>query len=1699
MTRLASQRWLALYLGFFLGLVGFVSAASAQRVALATNAPVMPAGVVDGGALAGSVAMQVTLYLTPDSSRQAALASYLTSLQTPGDAAYHAWLTPQQFGTQFGVNAVDLQSVTAYAKGAGLSVESVSPSGLRVVLSGTVSGVESAFAPALHRVTVGTQSYFVNTVAPSVPLALSRVVGSMGGLSTVPATVASRLGADGAAGIAVADLPGALGQAADTNTARVLAVNSAACVDSADAATEQVLRLAMQQAGAEGMTVLAAAACGAESATVPGLLGDGVSVAIAPGLTLAATTPLIDLRPSWQTAEGLPDDGMRHAPDVTVSDLGALAQAVMVILAKQPVASDGGVARLGNIGSTLYRLIAEPGLYTQPDGATSVWETQTGLGVVNLEKLEQFFPRGSLSVNVSINVSNNGNETHGQAITFTSSVTDTSGNGNGVVPTGTVNFVTGSGTTVGSVSLSAGTATASYSQLPGGSYTVQAQYSGDGTYAATNSISTSFTVAAEAAQVTAAAGTCSVGGTCNVTVTVKSTSGIGTPAGTVTVIPQGTSDNTTYSGTLSGSSGTATATVPVAAVQGGADVFKVNCTTDTTFTCYNPVNITAQVSLGTPTLVLTANPVAPTNGETDTLTAVVSGHGGVYPTPTGNIAFYDNGVQQGSGTLSSGTANLTTPTLTGNSHSFSATYGGDNNYSTVTASAGSTNSAASATTLAVTASPNVPVSGQTTTLTATLGYTTTNNAAPTGTVNFFVDGSLLGSGSLSNGVATLGTTTLGSSTTHTIYAVYNGDTNYQSSTAPTITTATSGATGTSTSLIVNPSPPVSGSTTSLVATVVATSGTGTPTGSVTFYEDNAALGAITLSGGSATYSSTTLSGTTAHTFYAVYSGSTTYATSTSPTVSTTASGTTGGTVTSTTTLTVSPNPPVSGSTTTLMATVIGSGAGVSGVYPSGTVTFLEDGTSLGTGTLVNQGSTLNPFMVATLTSTTLSGTAAHSFTAIYPGNSTYATSTSPAVATVASSTLTPATLALSLSPNPPTAGSSATLTGTITTTGTTTPTGTITLYYDDPPGGLPLGSITVTGKTVTLLTQSGSLFSGNLYNAVYSGDSNYTGSTSQNLQVTATQASTTTTVAVAATTVATGGTVALTATIAASSTVNSTSPTGTVTFSSSQGTLCSATISGTTAICTATFTTAGTQTITAAYGGDTNYLASTSTNAPTVTVGTTTTSAGTLTASATPASVMYGNTVVLSSTLTPTTAVTGGPSGTVTFALSGTTPVSYTSSLVVVGTAATATYSIPTPAPGTYTVTATCTSTNVTCTTLSATAALTVVKGSTTTTLTADPTSPQSGETTVFTATVAPSSSTVNAAATAPTGTVTFYINGVASSAIAVTNGIATYSTVLTTTTGNFVTAVYSGDTNWNGSTSNQLDVLIAPIPTTGTLTASQTTALYGANIVLKDNLLVTPSALLPNPNPPTGTVTFYDNFNGQTTLIATVSATPLIVGQSIAETTTTGLLPGTHYVSAFFNGGTTYSSSTSTIIINITDYTVTFSPTSLAINQGSAGTSVVTITPVNGFGGQVALACSPPTGVSITCSVSPASITTSGTAILTIQTTATKAEMQKPMIGRRGQVISLAALSLATLLGGFLVPRRRRLPMMLLVLIAALVAGGSQGCTTQGTINTQGIGGTGGSSTGTPLGTQLITVTTQGTDGVTVVRHNSNYPITVQ
>jgi hypothetical protein len=1774
-----------------MGVFVLVTGVSAQRTALPMRAPAMPTGSVDLGALPASQPMKLTLYLSPSAERQAALVNFLKNLQTPGSVTYHAWLTPAQFGQQFGADTDQLAAVNAFAQASGLSVESASASGLRVVVSGSAAQVEATFAPSLHAFRVADKIHFANTASASLPMSLASNIVAVGGLSDIPSAQPMTLATDGAANaVAAQDALKAIADTAEANTARLLTLSTASCLEDIDAASQSAMQLALRQASAQGIIILAATGCGSRgSAGFPSILSEATSVAIAPGITPPATANLIEARPSWQLAIGLPADALRHEPDLTTSSLSAFAQAMMTILTKQPAPSGGSAPRLGNINATLYQLASEPGLYTQPDNAAAgTWEASTGLGLVDLQKLIKLFPNGSLNDNVSLTVSNGGFVAHGQSLTFSSTVTDTSGQGGGAVPGGSVVFSTTSGVALGTGTLSGGSTSVTYNQLPAGSYTAQAQYSGDGTYSPNQSVTDGFAVGAEQAQMTAVAGSGSVGGTLSITVTERSTSGIGTPSGTVTVAPQGTSDTTQYSGTLSGSGGTATAIVTVAAVQGGADAFNVTCASDPSFTCSTVQSVTAQVSVGTPTMTLTANPISPGAGQTVTLTAVVAGKGGLYPVPAGNVDFFDNGAKLGPATLNNGTANFTSQPLTGTSHSFSATYDGNNNYGTVSAQAGASNSSASATTVQLNISPSVPSAGSTTSLTATIGYTLTNGATPSSTVSFFEDGALLATEAVSNGQAQLTSTGLSSTTTHQYYVVYNGDANYQPSTSIVTTTPASGTSTvpTITTMTVNPNPPVAANTTTLTATVAPTTGSGSPTGTVSFYEDNALITSAPVSGGIAVYSSAGISGTSAHTFYAIYSGDPTYLTSTSATVTTAATGASP----TTTALTVDPNPPVSGSNTTLTATISYT---LNNAVPSGTVTFYEDNVVLGTGLVSNTTATatfnssslnsttihdfyavysgdsnygpstapgvstsassatnttstvlvVNPnppvsgnlttltatisdsasgiaptgFVefyedgtylteepvsgnVATLSSTVFSSTASHTFYAVYTGDTNFKVSTSPTVSTAVSTSTVTTTLALNVNPNPPVSGSVTTLTATVSQTGSTSrPSGTVNFYEDNALlGSMPLTSST---GTATLSTTALSGTIAHTFFAVYSGDPIFKASTAPTVTTaaTSTKATTTTIVSAASGSVPVGGTVALTGTITPSSIVNSTPPTGTITFSSAQGTLCVAGVGSNTGSCTATLTTSGTQSIIATYSGDNNYSGSVSAAAATVTVGATS-AGGVLIAAVSPSSsIMYGGTVTLSSTLTPTTAVTGGPAGTITFALSGTVTAAFTTALISNGsTSASATDAIPTPVPGTYIVTATCASTNVTCTGLSATASLTVIKGNTVTTLVASPTSPLAGQTTTFTATVAPAT-TPNPSALAPTGTVMFFVNGVATPE-SVINGVATFNTVLTATTGNFVTAVYSGDTNWNGSSSSQLDVIIAPIPTTSSMTANETTALYTANIVLTDAVIVAPTTLTPFPPAPIGTVTFYDLYNGQTTLLGTASLTTVVPGDSIAQLSTTGLLKGTHLITALFNANTTFASSSATITINITDYTVAFSPQTLNLSRGTGGSAIATITPFNGFAGQVVLGCTPPPGTGITCSFAPTVIDVGGTSVLSITTTAATASITHPAMGKGATAITLATVSLGTLLFGLLLPRKRRLPAVFLALLAALAVGGSMGCTTQGILNTQSTSGSGGSGgSGTPLGTQLLSITTQGTDGITTVRHDTQYQVTVQ
>ncbi len=1016
----------------FLGLSCLVMGSIAQRATLHVQVPVLPAGSVDQGAIPGTAPVQFTVYVQPTADRLTALKAYLSAVQTTGNPAYHVWLTPEQFGQQFGATSEQIARINTWAAANGLTVSSGSSSGLSVTVVGTASQVETAISTGLHSVAIAGTQYIANTAAPAISSSVATDVLALGGLSTLPSSHAVAFGTSAGTILAIDPLS-ELTSIVAANSSRVVSMTSTTCAGDSDAATQAATQLALQQASAQGITVLASSGCGvAGSSSFPASLSEVTSVALKPGLASPVSASLTELRPSWQHAPGLSADDFRHEPDLTATDLAAFVKTISSILATMPANADGSPARLGNINTTLYNLGPMPGLYTQPDhAAAGTWEENTGLGLVDLDKLAKFYPRGSLATDVSISLDNY-SQTHGSNITFTTVVKDISGQGNGAVPSGTVTFNVKPYGALGPATLNNGTATYTTNVLPGGAYTVTASYSGDATYAAkTSTVTDNFTIEPESATLSATeAAAVPIGSDATLAVTVKSASGVGTPTGKVNVIPSGTSDTNTYTGTLSGSGGTAVAQVLVPGVQAGSDVFLISCDgTDPSFTCPTQ-RVTANFLKATPAVTLTYSPTSPNSGDTVAFQAAIAAAGNNAASPTGNVNFLNNGAIFGAGTVSGGVATLTTNAYaySASGNNFSASYGGDNNYnsnsSTTTVTSGTI-----PTTTVVNATPNsVPVGGQVT-LTATVSPNQTSANAIGGSVSFVIGTTTLCTGTLANGIATC-TATLGARGAYSpIEANYSGDTHFASSTSGSQYASVEVVSGTTTTTIAaTPSSPTAGQSVTYTATVKNTNGSATAfpfTGAVAFYVNGTAVGSPTITNGQATYTATL--GSAATTVYAMYSGDGNWAASTSPTLSFNSTSTTTGTG-SVTTLTSSTSSALVGANIVLTATIAQATAGTSGSALSGSVTFQDlynsQSTTLGTIGVSSNG----PGAGYAQISTTGLKRGTHVITAVYSGNSSYSTSTSVALTisiTDADLTFSPASISL-------TAGSSAATTATVT-------------------------------------------------------------------------------------------------------------------------------------------------------------------------------------------------------------------------------------------------------------------------------------------------------------------------------------------------------------------------------------------------------------------------------------------------------------------------------------------------------------------------------------------------------------------------------------------------------------------------------------------------------------------------------------------
>jgi hypothetical protein len=767
------------------------SSARAQE----TLVPRLPAGAADIGPLPDSQTIAITLHLSLTPEHDAALMQFLSDVQTPNSPAYHQWLTPAQFGAQFGATPDQLAGITAFAAANNLTVTNVSTSGLRVTLSGTVANLESAMSPSLHQIQLAGNLYYANTAFPALPSALAEIT-AVDGLSTLPSAHPLTISS-----VIVSDPLATISSIVDANTVRAVSISSDACLEDFSTATQSALQAEMRQASAQGITVLAASGCGSRgSAGFPSSLSEVTAVAVAPGITPANRPTLSETRPAWQSAAGLPSDSFRHEVDFTVSSLEALEQKISSVIATQT--ANNAPLRLGNINSVVYQNTTTKGLFTQSDNAApGTWEPATGLGLADLDILGNIIwqPHGSHNSQTTVYLSTS-YAVHGSQVSVYGVVNDPSYTV-GYPPTGNITFTTNpSSSFVGTEPTNNGTSQ-SYSSntLNAGSYSVVGNYYGDGTYAASSGTA-GLTIAPEASVLSASQpGSVSLGQTINLTVTDKSGSGVDTPYGTITVTEYG-STTLTYTQPLAAQgTGVATATFNIPAAQGGTLNLSINCNTaggNPNFTCYTPISVPLTVSPTATTTTLISDPATFTAGEqvalhaTVTLTTPVSGF---TPTFTGNVTFYDNGNNIGTANISgSGLATIVT-TIAGGNDTVTAVYSGNGSFLSSTGTLNGTGgSGTSKTTVALSINPSSGLASSNYILTATVS--SSSNSAATGTVTFTdtFNGqqSILGSATLvatgtSISVAQLSTTGLLAGT-HNIVATYSGSTSFTGATSNSV-------------------------------------------------------------------------------------------------------------------------------------------------------------------------------------------------------------------------------------------------------------------------------------------------------------------------------------------------------------------------------------------------------------------------------------------------------------------------------------------------------------------------------------------------------------------------------------------------------------------------------------------------------------------------------------------------------------------------------------------------------------------------------------------------------------------------------------------------------------------------------------------------------------------------------------------------
>jgi hypothetical protein len=169
-----------------------------DRVTIPHSIPQVLGNAHDLGRMGADTRLENLLLILKSSPEQEhALSGLLDQQQDKTSPNYHHWLTPDEFGSQFGITPGDLQKISGWLKQQGFVVGDAGHGHTSILFSASVAQVEQAFHTEIHRYTRDGEQHFSNSTEISIPSALAPVISGVTSLNDFkprPAHVVVRRG-----------------------------------------------------------------------------------------------------------------------------------------------------------------------------------------------------------------------------------------------------------------------------------------------------------------------------------------------------------------------------------------------------------------------------------------------------------------------------------------------------------------------------------------------------------------------------------------------------------------------------------------------------------------------------------------------------------------------------------------------------------------------------------------------------------------------------------------------------------------------------------------------------------------------------------------------------------------------------------------------------------------------------------------------------------------------------------------------------------------------------------------------------------------------------------------------------------------------------------------------------------------------------------------------------------------------------------------------------------------------------------------------------------------------------------------------------------------------------------------------------------------------------------------------------------------